>query len=473
LPFFCGRHPEPFAGSADKTTSNGAIQPNRANFQEPFVSVVALAEPWQLEMFEPAASTSGAASGPVDRVEFVGERGAFSRLTIWGTLLQALTLGFYRFWLFTDMRRYLWGNTTVDGESLEYTGTAGELLRGYLMALGLLVPIYAVVYFSSFVSPAVNRATVGLGPLFLLILTYCAIYQARRYRLSRTVLRGIRFRQTGSALIYTARELLWLIANICTLGLTHPWALASLERYKMRHTFYGDIGGQFAGRGGRLFRRGILIWLAIVVPIVVGFAAAIAVLDWPGIAAALKLNPPDAIVGALIKTRNFDVGGAFASGGAALSVLLGIILYPAFKAIELRWWLAGLRLGGATANSDLRAGSLYRAYGTYFLGLLALVIVVPVAIGLVTDTATAYAIGTQAARRATADWVSGLASFVIILLAASVLEHILVTFRLWQAAAQSITVGGLSTLENVNAREASCSAFGEGMSDVLFGANVI
>ena len=36
------------------------------------MSVVALAEPWQLELFEPAASTSAAASGPVDRVEFVG-----------------------------------------------------------------------------------------------------------------------------------------------------------------------------------------------------------------------------------------------------------------------------------------------------------------------------------------------------------------------------------------------------------------
>jgi hypothetical protein len=99
--------------------------------------------------------------------------------------------------------------------------------------------------------------------------------------------------------------------------------------------------------------------------------------------------------------------------------------------------------------------------------------VIPVAIGLVTDTATAYSIGALAARRATADWASGLASFVIILLAASVLEHILVTFKLWQAAAQSITIRGLSTLENVNAREASCSAFGEGLSDVLFGANAI
>ncbi len=437
------------------------------------MSVVALAEPWQLEMFEPAASTSAVASGPADRVEFLGDRRAFSRLTIWGTLLQALTLGFYRFWLFTDMRRYLWAHTTVDGESLEYTGTAGELLRGYLMALGLLVPIYAVVYFGSLVSPTVSRVSVGLGPLFVLILTYCAIYQARRYRLSRTVLRGIRFRQTGSALVYTARELLWLIASIGTLGLTYPWALASLERYKMRHTFYGDIGGQFAGRGGRLFCRGILIWLAIVLPIVVGFAAAIAVLDWPGIAAALKLNPGDAIVGALIKTRNFDVGGALAFGGVALSILLGVILYPAFKAIELQWWLAGLQLGGASANSDLRVGSLYRAYGKYVLCLAALVIVVPVTIGLVTDTASAYAVGAQTARRATADWASGLASFVVILLAASVLEHILVTFKLWQAAAQSITIRGLSTLENVNGREASCSAFGEGMSDVLFGANVI
>ena len=41
------------------------------------------------------------------------------------------TLGIYRFWLTTDVRRFLWSNTDLSGETFEYTGTAVELLLGF------------------------------------------------------------------------------------------------------------------------------------------------------------------------------------------------------------------------------------------------------------------------------------------------------------------------------------------------------
>ena len=58
--------------------------------------------------------------------------------------LLAVTLGIYRFWLTTDMRRFLWSNTEIAGETLEYTGTARELLLGFLIAIAILIPLYAV-----------------------------------------------------------------------------------------------------------------------------------------------------------------------------------------------------------------------------------------------------------------------------------------------------------------------------------------
>src|SRR5215470_2933760 len=72
------------------------------------------------------------------RLYFVGSRGDYWRLMIRGGVLQAITLGIYRFWLFTDVRRFLWANTEIEGESFEYTGTAIELLLGFLMAIGIL-----------------------------------------------------------------------------------------------------------------------------------------------------------------------------------------------------------------------------------------------------------------------------------------------------------------------------------------------
>jgi len=56
-------------------------------------------------------------------VRFVGDRRAYWRLLVRGAALLAVTLGIYRFWFATDVRRFLWSNTEVAGESLEYTGT--------------------------------------------------------------------------------------------------------------------------------------------------------------------------------------------------------------------------------------------------------------------------------------------------------------------------------------------------------------
>ena len=75
-------------------------------------------------------------------VAFTGSRAEFFHLVKRGAGLELVTLGFYRFWLLTDIRRHLWANTLVDGDAAEYTGRARELLIGFLVALAILVPIY-------------------------------------------------------------------------------------------------------------------------------------------------------------------------------------------------------------------------------------------------------------------------------------------------------------------------------------------
>ncbi len=130
----------------------------------------------------PAASTS-----------FSGARGTFFRLVGRGAALELVTLGFYRFWLATDIRRHLWTNTIVDGDAAEYTGRGKELLIGFLFAMAILVPIY-LAYF--LVSVEAERFK-GFAGVPLVIGFYAfgqfAIYRARRYRLTRTVWRGVRF----------------------------------------------------------------------------------------------------------------------------------------------------------------------------------------------------------------------------------------------------------------------------------------
>src|SRR6266849_1475786 len=221
------------------------------------------------------------------RLRFVGNRGDYWRLMIRGGVLQAITLGIYRFWLFTDMRRFLWASTEVEGEALEYTGTAVELLIGFLMAIGILVPVYALLFVASLEFGILSRLSGVVAVVVLAGFGQYAAYRARRYRLTRTVFRGLRFHQGGSPVRYAVRAMLWWIPIGVTLGLASPWATANLERYKMRNTFYGNLGGSFAGRGGRLFVRTVLIWLLVVGPLGAALAVAVAVTDWSAVMHAL------------------------------------------------------------------------------------------------------------------------------------------------------------------------------------------
>ncbi len=44
------------------------------------------------------------------------------------------------------------------------------------------------------------------------------------------------------------------------------------------------------------------------------------------------------------------------------SVIAAAVLYPAFQAMVLRWWISGLRFGELTVRSRLRMGSVYGLY---------------------------------------------------------------------------------------------------------------
>src|SRR5216684_7173305 len=170
---------------------------------------------------------TAAASAPPDvslrppsavRLRFVGDRGDFWRLMIRGGVLQAITLGIYRFWLFTDMRRFLWASTEVEGETLEYTGTAVELLIGFLMAIGILVPVYALLFVASLEFGILSRLSGIVAVVVLAGFGQYAAFRARRYRLTRTVFRGLRLHQTGSAILYALLATLWWIPSVLSLG---------------------------------------------------------------------------------------------------------------------------------------------------------------------------------------------------------------------------------------------------------------
>ncbi len=396
---------------------------------------------------------------------FLGQRRYYWRLLIRGAVLLMVTLGIYRFWLVTDVRRFLWSNTEIAGEALEYTGTALELLLGFLVAIALLIPVYAGFFLAALDLGILGKLSGIIAFAALGVLGQYAIYRARRYRLTRTIYRGLRFHQEGSAWGFAFRAMLWWIITGLTFGLAYPFQIASLERYKMRNTFYGNLGGSFEASGFTLLLRGLPMWLLLFAPLalaVPGFGT----VDWKALADALAQGGDDVM--GKIEGGNPGLGAAtvFAMLMAGTSITLAAVLYPAFQAVVLRWWSSGLRFGEIEVRSRLRMRHVYSAYAR-FVGYAMLFSIAMGIVGAVVLVAMGVNLGKVDAAGQIAVTLTLLVGYVITALGFSTIYRATALLSLWQLGMESLQLSGLSALEKVKATGRPSSALGEGLSDAL------
>jgi uncharacterized membrane protein YjgN (DUF898 family) len=358
------------------------------------------------------------------QMSFSGNRGEFFHLVTRGAGLEFVTFGFYRFWLATDIRRHLWSNTHIDGDGAEYTGRGKELLIGFLIALAIIVPVYLAYFIAGLEAERVQAFASFPLVAFFYVLGQFAIYRARRYRLTRTVWRGVRFWMSGSGWSYAARATLWGLLMLLTLGLLLPWRAAALERYKMRHSYYGDLQGSFEGRGWEFFKRGW--WL------------------WPLAPIALYLFP------------------------------LAPFVYGAYKAVEWRWWLSGIRFGGVRLESTLRRGALiglyWKAIGWVVLLALAFAAYLAICAGLLASMSGAplgQFFAPQVFLKSTPLWVLAGMGYLMFALAINVLMRVYLLRDLWVRVLASTNVLGIEAAANVSAQGDAVNALGEGFADGL------
>ena len=376
-------------------------------------------------------------------VAFTGVRGEFRRLVMRGAMLELVTLGFYRFWLATDMRRHFWSHTSVEGDAPEYTGTAKELLIGFLVALAILVPIYVVYFLIGLEAERLQAfASIPLILFFYLFFQF-AMYRARRYRLTRTIWRGVRFWMKGSGWLYALQAGLWMLLVIITAGLALPWYQAALERYKLRNSFYGDLQGRFDATGGALFKQIWWLWVVTVLAfILVG-----------GLATAL---PPAA--------------GLF----SMLVMVWGVFAYAIYKACEWRWWLSGIRFGDVRFESKLTTGALFGLYWKV-IGWSMLILAMLIAwLGAVFGSFF-YSIGGSGASeqtialtfQSTPFLVAVVAGYLVCALAFGVVVRLYLRRDVWARVVGSLVIYNLSAADNVTARGEAANALGEGFADSL------
>ena len=403
---------------------------------------------------------------PAASVRFLGDEGAYWRLRIKGAALVVVTLGIYRFWLATDVRRFLWSNTEISGDTLEYNGLATELLVGFLFALAILVPLYMVFALVALELDVVAFKPALIGFALLALLGEYALYRARRYRLTRTVFRGLRFDQHGSPWRYAFYALVCWGIVIVTLGLAYPWTLAFLERFKMRNTSYGDLQGRFEGSGLSLFLRGLPMWLLIVGPIIVALTVSSALIDWDALGRLLQKGDDDAI--AEMMGTMLGPGLATAVVCLTVSVVSVPLLYPVFQAVKLRWWISGLRFGEVTVASRLRIGQVYRVYLRLLLYLLLLGLLAGIMGGMIVF---AFVGIVRLAHNATLMQLIPsaitLALYVVVMIGSSTIYQVIVAAGLWRLGAETSALSGEAALDGVRATGTPSSALGEGLADAL------
>jgi len=357
-------------------------------------------------------------------VAFSGSRSEFFHLVKRGAGLEFVTLGFYRFWLTTDIRRHLWTHTEIEGDGAEYTGRGKELLIGFLIALAILVPVYLAYFLIGLEAEHIKAfASIPLVAFFYLFGQF-AIYRARRYRLTRTVWRGVRFWMSGSGWIYALQASLWGLLMIVTLGLVLPWRAAALERYKMRHSYYGDLQGSFEGRGWEFFKRGWWLWLLTPV--------------------ALYVTP------------------------------LAPFVYGAFKAVEWRWWLSGIRIGGVRLESKLPRSRLIGLYWKVIGWILVLGLVFSAylaasaaLVASMSGDAFAEFFKSQDFMKSIPLLVLAGAGYLMFALAINVVIRVYLVRDLWVRVLESINIHGIEAAANVSARGELANALGEGFADGL------
>lgn len=204
---------------------------------------------------------SAAANPPL---AFEGPRWELFWLLLKNFFLNLITLGIYRFWARTHLRSYFWRNLSISDEPLEYVGRGMELFIGFLIVVGILMSVgipYTVIQFLVLSAPWPIRVSMDVTYyLVLLVLIQIAIFRARRYRLTRTVWRGIRCGQDGESLRFTLISCLWLIPTILTLGFAAPWRRVAMQRYLMENTRFGRQHFRFDGSAMDLFP----MWFPIV-----------------------------------------------------------------------------------------------------------------------------------------------------------------------------------------------------------------
>jgi uncharacterized membrane protein YjgN (DUF898 family) len=404
-------------------------------------------------------------------IEYSASKSALFRLLLVNTIANVLTAGIYRFWAKTRLRRFFWSGFLIDGDPVEYVGRGLELFIGFIFAVVVLtVAAVVVVTIPEAIWPSPFTGVLGqtVFAVVIYILIPIAIYRARRYRMTRTVWRGVRFGQIGSAAGFAARFYGYWFLTVTSLGLVYPWMRVGLTRYYMNNTKFGGTLFNFAGKGSRLF----LNWLPVLAAVAVGLAVY-------GIAIEDVFNSPsfdESTSETLESPEASELSGfvteqiGFLIGLAIPAFALAAIMSLWYRVYEFRYFASVVSLNGIKARSRL---SFIRTAVNLIPPSIAMIIYWASLLWLfVTVFELAFAAGGADQTDGEIDpfdFVDLVAPFSALMLSSFVYQVLFNFFRvdLFRSVARSFEFSGFGEIAKIAQDKSPPPRFGEGLFDAF------
>lgn len=302
---------------------------------------------------------------PAPAVEFRGLAGDFFLIQLGNLALTIITIGVYRFWGKAKYRRYLWAQTSLDGDSVDYTGTGLELFIGAILVIllvsipfGLLSVLMPLIVPDAEIAIAVTQLVLITGIYWLVGVGQ---YRSWRYLFSRTAWRGIRSGMTEQGFAYGNFSFGLTLAQIFSLGLATPWVTTRRWNRLVRDVRIGSFPLSSDAEPGPLWKPFLLVWVSVAVP-------AMAFIGWFAwrygeMFASQQPTPGD--------PTELLIAIAVLYLGLIVLGLLGALLFANYQSAYLKETFGKTRIGDTMAlRIDVTTWEIIR----YYLGNIALVV---------------------------------------------------------------------------------------------------
>lgn len=195
--------------------------------------------------------------------EFTGSGREYFRIWIVNLLLTVLTLGIYSAWAKVRRLQYFYRNTRLAGANFDYHGTPMAILKGRLIAIGLLA-LYSMA----------GQLNPVLGLIIALLLAAAMpwlIVRSLRFKLHNSSYRGLRFAFAGSDREAYRVFLLFPVLTVFTLYLLAPFTHQRIKQYQHNNSLFGSTPFGFDASVGSFYGIYLRMFGIIVLGGLLGF----------------------------------------------------------------------------------------------------------------------------------------------------------------------------------------------------------